>query len=86
MNYEQKGTTKGKPNDSEHNMQRHKSSNPHVLQLPDLAPGFILEDQMLKDVRDAYQKIMGDEGAPFMVFEDREGQGNGEDGGDEGID
>jgi len=53
-----------------------------VLQLPDLAPGFILEDGVLKHVRAAYQKIMGDEGVPFMVFEDREGQGDEEDGGD----
>ncbi len=41
---------------------------------------------MLKYVRSAYQNIIGDEGAPFMVFEDREGQGEGEDGGDEGND
>ncbi len=32
---------------------------------------------MLKYVRSAYQNIIGDEGAPFMVFEDREGQGEG---------
>lgn len=83
MNYEQKGTTRAKPDNLEDNLRCDESSNPHVLQLPDLAPGFVLEDDVLKHVRDAYQKVMGDEGAPFMVFEDREGQGNGEDGGDE---
>lgn len=46
----------------------------HVLQLPDVAPGLVLEDDVLEHVRAAYRKIMGDDSG-FMMFEDREGVG-----------
>lgn len=45
----------------------------HVLQLPGLEPGLVLEDDVLKHVRAAYLTIAGSEGADFMMFEDREG-------------
>ena len=54
----------------------------HIIQLPDLAPGLVLEDSALKIVQEAWEKIVGNEtGEGFMVFEDREGLG--EDAGDE---
>jgi len=85
MHYDQKCKPTATPDDWEANIKCDDFSNPHVLQLPDLAPGLVLEDDVLKHVRATYQKIMGDKGSPFMVFEDREGQveGEGEDGGGE---
>lgn len=84
MHYDQQRTASPTSDDWQANIQCDEFSNPHVLRLPDLAPGFALEDDVLKHVKAAYQKIMGDERAPFMLFEDREGQGEGGDGGDEG--
>lgn len=83
MHYDQRCSPVATPVDWEANIRYDELSNPHVLELPDLAPGFVLEDDALKHVKAAYQKIIGDEGVPFMVFEDREGQGDGENGGDE---
>ncbi|KAL6721941.1 Rab proteins geranylgeranyltransferase component A [Lecanora helva] len=47
----------------------------HALKLPDVAPGLALGDHVLKDVREAYRRIMGDNDDGFMIFEDREGAG-----------
>ncbi len=60
------------------------STNDYVLQLPDLAPGLALEDEVLKHVRVAYEKILGDGGDEFMIFEDRAGVGEEAAVGDEG--
>ena len=57
--------------------------NGHVLQLPDLKPGLTLEDNLLKEVRVTYERIMGD-GNGFLVFEDREGMGDEGEGSGEG--
>lgn len=82
MQYDQEYRQTPTTDDVEANIECNDRSNPHVLRLPDLAPGFVLEDDVLKHVRAAYQKIVGDEGAPFMMFEDREGQGDEDEGGD----
>ena len=59
------------------------SLDDHVIQLPDLGSGLALEDDVLKQVKAAYEKIMG-EGKGFMIFEDREGTGDDGEGGGEG--
>lgn len=51
-----------------------------IIQLPDLAPGLVLEDSALKSVQEAWMKIAKEAtGEGFMVFEDREGSGEVED-------
>ena len=72
MHYDQHST---RPNseDRNSNTTSHTSSTDNVLLLPDLAPTLVLEDDVLKHVRAAYGRIMGDDAPPFMVFEDREG-------------
>lgn len=82
MQYDQDFRQTPTVDDIEANNECNELSNPHILRLPDLAPGFVLEDDVLKHVRAAYEKIVGDEGAPFIVFEDREGQGGDDEGGD----
>ena len=57
-----------------------KISNDHVLQLPDVAPDLALDDDVLKHVQAAYERIVGQEGAAFMLFEDREGTGDADNG------
>lgn len=53
-----------------------------IIQIPDQNPGLALEDSMLKNVRETWEKIVGEDiGEGFMVFEDREGLGEG--GGDD---
>ena len=61
------------------------SSHPNVLQLPDLTPGFVLEDDVLKHVRTAYDRIMDDEATQFMIFDDREGAGAADDRDDTNV-
>ena len=51
------------------------STHPNVVQLPSVAPSFVLEDDILRDVRAAYESIMGDNAGSFMNFDDREGAG-----------
>lgn len=46
-----------------------------ILQLPDLPPGLVLEDDLLRTVRDAWEKITGGDG-DFMQFAEREGLGD----------
>ena len=52
------------------------SAHANILQLSDVMPGFVLEDDVLKNVREAYDRIMGVESGSFMNFDDREGAGN----------
>ena len=80
MHYDQKRALPATTDDYETNITCAQSSNDHVLQLPDLAPSLALEDDVLKHVRAAYQKIVGDDGAAFMTLDDREGT---EDDGDD---
>ncbi len=47
-----------------------------ILQLQDIPPGVSLEDDLLRNVRAAWEKITGGEGEGFMQFADREGLGN----------
>ncbi len=47
-----------------------------VLQLPDLPPGLVLEDRLLRNVRATWEKIIGGNGEGFMQFGEREGSGN----------
>lgn len=81
MHYDQKYTPPATNDDYDTNITCDQISNDHVLQLPDLALGLSLEDDVLKHVRAAYERIAGDEGAGFMMFEDREGV-DGDDGDD----
>lgn len=45
-----------------------------IIILPDLGPDLAVDDSLLDNVKDAWEKIVGEEkGDGFMVFEDREG-------------
>lgn len=85
MNYDQRCTPTSVHDYRNGNIIEDDPSNPHVLQLPDLALGLVLEDDVLKQVRAAYEKIMGEEEGAFMTFEDREGQAEGEEGDEGGV-
>ena len=78
MYYDQAYVTP-EPGDYSTNVSTDTHINASVIQLPDLPPGPALEDDVLEQVRGAYQRIMGDEGAGFMMFEDREDLGIDED-------
>lgn len=74
LHYDQKHTPPATTDDYDTNIICTKISNPHVLKLPDVEPGLVLEDDVLKHVRAAWRRIMGeDEG--FMIFGEREGMG-----------
>lgn len=48
-----------------------------------MSPSFVLEDETLREVRAVWERItIGDEGAVFMTFDDREGAGSEEDEGE----
>lgn len=49
------------------------------LQLPPSSLDLSFDDSLLTRVKEIYQKIVGDDGGQFMVFADREGQGDDED-------
>ena len=45
----------------------------HIIQMSDIPPGLVLEDDVLRSVREAWERIVGDDvGMAFMNFEDRE--------------
>lgn len=49
-------------------------SSSQIILLPDLSPNLVVEDSLLDNVKDVWEKIVGEEkGDGFMVFEDREG-------------
>ncbi len=73
MHYDQQYRLPITTDDYDTNITCDQISNDYVLQLPDLPPGLALEDDVLKHVKAAYERIMGDDGARFMLFEDREG-------------
>lgn len=55
-----------------------------IILLPDLSPNLVVDDSLLENVKDAWEKIMGEvKSDGFMDFEDREGlsedEGNNED-------
>ena len=57
------------------------SSNDKIITIPDIPPGFILEDDVLRDVRTVWERIVGEEkGDGFMNFADREDVDEGEEG------
>ena len=58
--------------------------NEHVIQMPDVPPGPVLEDEVLRNVRATWERIVGDDdvGKGFMTFEDRAAD-VGEEGADE---
>ncbi len=76
MHYDQKHEPPATTDDYDANIKGEDLSNDHILRLPDLAPGLALEDDVLKHVKAAYHRIVGDEGAAFMIFDDREGAGD----------
>lgn len=48
-------------------------SSSQLILLPDLSPNLILDDSLLDNIKDAWERIVGEEkGDGFMVFEDRE--------------
>lgn len=50
----------------------------HIIRLPDIAPDVALDDSLLIQVKDVWEKIVGEETCNgFMAFEDREGMGEG---------
>ena len=76
MHYDQKYEPPVTTDDYDANIKCEDLSNDHILRLPKLAPGLALEDDVLKHVQAAYNTIVGEEGAAFMIFEDREGTGD----------
>ena len=76
MHYDQKYEPPPMTDDHDADIKGEVLSNEHILRLPDLAPGLALEDDVLKHVKATYHRIVGDEGAAFMIFEDREGTGD----------
>lgn len=49
-------------------------SSSQLILLPDLSPNLIVDDSLLDNIKDAWERIVGEEkGDGFMVFEDREG-------------
>ena len=78
MHYDQKYEPPISTDDYDANIKCDDLSNDHVLRLPDLAPELALEDDVLKHVQAAYNRVVGEEGAAFMIFEDREGTGDDE--------
>lgn len=49
-------------------------SESQIILLPDLSPNLIVDDSLLDNIKDAWERIVGEEkGDGFMVFEDREG-------------
>lgn len=62
------------------------SNDPRMIQLPDLGPDLALEDSVLRNVKAAWEKIVGEDvEAGFMIFEDREGMGDEDEGDDDGF-
>ena len=76
MHYDQKYQPPATTDDYDANIKYEDLSNDHILRLPNLAPGLALENDVLNHVQAVYNRIVGDEGAAFMLFEDREGTGD----------
>ena len=76
MHYNQRYEPPATTDDYDVNIKYKDLSDDHILRLPDVAPGLALEDDVLRHVQAAYNKIVGGEGAAFMIFEDREGTGD----------
>ena len=76
MHYDQQYEPPAMTDDYDANIKCEDLANDHILRLPDLQPGLALEDDVLKHVQAVYNNIVGDEGAAFMIFEDREGTGD----------
>ena len=76
MHYDQHYKPPATTDDYDANIKCERLANDYVLQLPDIAPGLELENDVLRHVRAAYERIMGDDGTAFMMFDDREGTGD----------
>ncbi len=51
-----------------------------MLSLSDLGPDLALEDSLLTNVKEAWEKIVGEEtGEGFLIFNDREGEDEDDD-------
>lgn len=61
-------------------------SSSQIILLPDLSPNLVVDDSLLDNIKDAWERIVGEEkGDGFMVFEDRDGlsdEGSNEDAND----
>lgn len=54
-------------------------SSSQIIVLPDLRTNLVVDDSLLDNIKDAWERIVGEErGDGFMVFEDREGQSDDE--------
>ena len=76
MHYDQRYEPPATTDDYDVKIKCKDLSNDHILRLPDVGPGLTLEDDVLRHVQAAYNKIIGEEGAAFMIFDDREGTGD----------
>ena len=76
MHYDQQYEPPTTTDDYDANIKCEDLSNDCILRLPDLQSGLALEDDVLKHVQAVFNRIVGDAGAPFMLFEDREGTGD----------
>ncbi len=84
MSYTQHHTTsRVSPSSTEVNDLPSESLPKHgTIRLQELTPSLALEDEVLKDVRAAWERITADDGdarGRFLLFEDREGLGGGDD-------
>ena len=76
MHYDQNYKSPATTDNYGRNIKCEELSNDHILRLPDLQPGLAHEDDVLRHVQAVYKRVVGEEGAAFMVFEDREGSGD----------
>ena len=54
-------------------------SKEHILNFPPLSLDLAFDDAVLDNVKDVWQKIMGDDAGDFMLFTDREADAGDED-------
>ncbi|KAL9103932.1 MAG: hypothetical protein Q9163_001080 [Psora crenata] len=55
------------------------TTHPHIVTIPEAAPSFVLEDDVLQNVRAVWERVVGDEkGDGFMTFADRRDVANDE--------
>lgn len=81
LHYDQRQNPPTTSVDYNNNIKCAKTSYPHVQQLPDVDPGLVLEDDVLKHVRAAWRKIVGED-EEFLNFGERDGMGEEDGDGD----
>lgn len=74
LHFDRKQTPPATLDDHDANIRCTNTSTPHILKFPDVDPGLVLEDDVLKHVRAAWRRIVGED-VGFLVFEEREAMG-----------